>query len=45
MAPTRELSRQIRMVVLTLTKDTGISTLVCYGGTLVSHQKNQVLVS
>jgi len=45
MAPTRELAVQIKMVVLKLTRGTGISSLVCYGGTLVSHQKNQILVS
>ncbi|CAI6343886.1 unnamed protein product [Macrosiphum euphorbiae] len=43
MAPTRELAVQIKMVVLKLTRGTGISSLVCYGGTLVSHQKNQIL--
>lgn len=45
MAPTRELAVQIKMVVMKLARGTGISSLVCYGGTLVSHQKNQILVS
>jgi len=45
MAPTRELAVQIKMVVLKLTRGTGISSFVCYGGTLVSHQKNQIIVS
>ncbi|XP_022178437.1 ATP-dependent RNA helicase vasa-like isoform X2 [Myzus persicae] len=43
MAPTRELAVQIKMVVLKLTRGTGISSFVCYGGTLVSHQKNKIL--
>lgn len=45
MAPTRELAVQIKTVVLKLTRGTGISSFVCYGGTLVSHQKNKILVS
>jgi superfamily II DNA/RNA helicase len=45
MAPTRELAVQIKSVVLKLSRGTMISSLVCYGGTLVSHQKNQILVS
>lgn len=45
MAPTRELTVQIKTVVMKLTRGTGISSLFCYGGTLVSHQKNQILVS
>jgi len=45
MAPTRELAVQIKMVVLKLTRGTGISSFVCYGGTLVSYQKNKILVS
>ncbi|XP_026821248.1 ATP-dependent RNA helicase vasa-like isoform X2 [Rhopalosiphum maidis] len=43
MAPTRELAVQIKMVVLKLTRGTGISSFVCYGGTLVSYQKDQIL--
>ncbi|XP_025204737.1 ATP-dependent RNA helicase vasa-like isoform X2 [Melanaphis sacchari] len=43
MAPTRELAVQIQIVVLKLSRGTGISSFVCYGGTLVSYQKNQVL--
>ncbi|XP_025419040.1 ATP-dependent RNA helicase vasa-like isoform X2 [Sipha flava] len=43
MAPTRELAVQIKSVVLKLSRGTMISSLVCYGGTLVSHQKNQIL--
>ncbi|KAL5240072.1 hypothetical protein ACI65C_007482 [Semiaphis heraclei] len=43
MAPTRELAVQIKMVVLKLTRGTGISSFVCYGGTLVSHQKDKIL--
>ncbi|XP_015365139.1 PREDICTED: ATP-dependent RNA helicase vasa, isoform A-like [Diuraphis noxia] len=43
MAPTRELAVQIKMVVLKLTRGTGISLFVCYGGTLVSHQKDKIL--
>lgn len=45
MAPTRELAIQIKNVVMKLTRGTGISTVFCYGGTLVSHQKDQILVS
>lgn len=43
--PTRELAVQIKTVVLKLSRGTGISSLLCYGGTLVSHQKNKILVS
>ncbi|KAE9524259.1 hypothetical protein AGLY_015298, partial [Aphis glycines] len=43
MAPTRELAVQIKLVVLKLTRHTGISSYVCYGGTLVSYQKNKIL--
>lgn len=45
MAPTRELAVQIKSVVLKLSKGTMISSLVCYGGTSVDHQKHQILVS
>lgn len=45
MAPTRELAVQIKCVVMKLSRGTGIISLLCYGGTLVSHQKNQILVS
>lgn len=45
MAPTRELAVQIHTVVVKLCRGTEISSLVCYGGTSVSHQKNQVIVS
>lgn len=45
MAPTRELAVQIHTNVKKLSRGTWISSLVCYGGTSVSHQKNQVLVS
>lgn len=45
MAPTRELAVQIKSVVLKLSRGTMISSLVCYGGTLVSHQIHQILVS
>lgn len=44
-APTRELVIQIKTVVMKLSRGTGISSLVCYGGTLVSYQKNNILVS
>lgn len=44
-SPTRELAVQIYTVVLKLIRGTGISSLVCYGGTLVSYQKNKLLVS
>ncbi|XP_050423339.1 ATP-dependent RNA helicase vasa-like [Adelges cooleyi] len=43
MAPTRELAVQIKTVVLKLARGTGISSLLCYGGTLVPHQKSQIL--
>ncbi|VVC37963.1 Helicase superfamily 1/2, ATP-binding domain,Helicase, C-terminal,P-loop containing nucleoside [Cinara cedri] len=42
-APTRELAVQIHTVVIKLARGTGISTSVCYGGTLVNYQKNQIL--
>lgn len=42
-APTRELAVQIKLVILKLTRLTGISSFVCYGGTLVSYQKNKIL--
>lgn len=45
MAPTRELAIQINTIVKKLSRGTKISSLVCYGGTSVCHQKNQVLVS
>lgn len=45
MAPTRELAIQIKTVVMKLSRGTGITSLICYGGTLVSHQKNEILVS
>lgn len=45
MAPTRELAVQIHFVILKLTRRTIITSLVCYGGTLVTHQKKQILVS
>lgn len=45
MAPTRELAVQIQIVVLKLTRGTEISSFACYGGTLVSYQKDKVLVS
>lgn len=45
MAPTRELAVQIKSVVLKLTRGTMISSLVCYGGTSVDHQKHQIIVS
>lgn len=45
MAPTRELVVQIKTVVMKLSRETTISSIVCYGGTLVSHQKDQILVS
>lgn len=45
MAPTRELAVQIKTVVTKLSRGTGILSLLCYGGTLVRHQKNQILVS
>lgn len=43
--PTRELAIQIKTVVMKLSRGTGISSLVCYGGTLVNYQKNNILVS
>lgn len=45
MAPTRELVVQIKIVIMKLSQETTISSLVCYGGTLVNHQKDQILVS
>lgn len=45
MAPTRELAVQIKTVVMKLSRGTDILSLVCYGGTSVSHQKNNILVS
>lgn len=43
MAPTRELAVQIKLVVFKLTRHTGISSFVCYGGTFVNYQKYKIL--